>query len=258
MRMSWRIIIAAFSLTFAPAWAADMSEQDTRTFSAKNQQADLARLRNFVYPEGYTDQTIVALENDIVPAELSVPDFARLHCGESNRFVLNPCIIRYPEATGPAFYVVVQGANMRFGDLASAVDYYRRHIAEITQHFQNEVDVLNVFVDEFCAQIAAGARAADILRARGGDRPRINHAIASPDPNAKYQFSNLFSWERCTDCVGIIAVNQPAEAPAPTCGALRKQSPPHIAYFVVDRTTSKGRGSLDDTIAHFTQLAATR
>ena len=57
---------------------------------------------------------------------------------------------------------------------------------------------------------------------------------------------------------GIVAVNQPAEAPPPTCGTLRKQSTPQIAYFVVDRTTSKGRRSLDDSISDFTRLAAAR
>ncbi len=112
-----------------------------------------------------------------------------------------------------------------------------------------------MFVEEFCAQIATGAQARDIIAARGGDRPRINHPIAPANPAAKYQFSTLFSWGKCIDCVGIIAVNQPAESPPPSCGALRKQSTPRIAYFVVDSMSSKGHRSLDDSIAAFTNRA---
>lgn len=257
--MVQRIIALGLLLAFAvmPAMAADplQDEQDRGSFSASNRQADLARLRDFVYPKGFSDQTIVALENDQVPADLPVAEYARLHCGEYNRFVLHPCIIRYADGPRAAYYVVTQGANMSFAELASATAYYRERVADTAGKLAMEVDVMNMFVDEFCAQIAAGERAVDILTARGGDRPRINHPIAPPNPVAKYQFSNLFSWNRCMDCVGIVAVNQPDPAQPPTCGTLRKQSAPHIAYFVVDRTTSKGHRSLDDSITAFTQLA---
>ena len=55
--------------------------------------------------------------------------------------------------------------------------------------------------------------------------------------------------------VGIVAVNQPSEQPPPTCGTLQKQGTPHISYFVVDRNSSKGRRSLDESLAAFTQIA---
>ena len=224
-------------------------------FSASSRQEDLVRLRNFVYPQGFSDQTIVSLENGTVPEDLTVGDYARLHCGESTRMVLHPCIVRYGERGKHAYLVVTQDGNMSFVDLASATGYYRSRVTETTSALAQEIDTINVFVDEFCAEIAAGARPADILMARGGDRPRIHHPIAPPNPKYKYQFSDLFSWARCVDCVGIIAVNQPEEAPAPTCGALRKQSVPHISYFVVDKITSKGHRSIDDGIAEFTRIA---
>jgi hypothetical protein len=241
---------------FTAAFAADslQSDRDTGTFSPKSRQQDLAHLRDFVYPKGYSEQTIIALENGEVPADLSVAEYARVHCGESNRIVLYPCMIRYADNGAHAYYVVSQGANKRFSDLVSAASYYRDKVTETSSHFQMEVDDMNSFVDDFCAKIAAGEQARDILAARGG-RPRINHPIAPPDPTAKFQFSNLFSWDGCKDCVGIIAVNQPAEAPPPSCGQLRKQGTPHIAFFVVDRTSSKGRRSLDDSISDFTRLA---
>ena len=257
MRMCLRIVATILVFFCIPAFAADtlQSDRDTGTFSPKSRQQDLAHLRDFVYPQGYSEQTIIALENGEVPSELSVAEYARVHCGESNHIVLNPCMIRYRDGAADAYYVVSQGANMRFSDVRSATGYYRERVAETASHFEMEVDVMNMFVDDFCAQIAAGARARDILSARG-DRPRISHPIAPPDPEAKFQFSNLFSWDKCKSCVGIVAVNQPGEAPPPTCGTLRKQSTPHIAFFVVNRTSSKGRRSLDDSIDDFTRLAA--
>ena len=233
------------------------SDSESGNFSASSRQADLARLRNFVYPKGYSDQQIVALENGQVPADLPVNEYARLHCGESNRFVLHPCIVRYADGPKPAYYVVLQDANKRFPDLAGAIAYYRERVADTATHLAMEIDEMNMFVDDFCAKIAAGERAGDILSARGG-RPRINHPIAPIDAAAKYQFSNLFSWDKCKDCVGIIAINQPAEQPPPSCGALRKQGVPHITYFVVDRETSKGHHSLDDGLKDFSRLAAKR
>ncbi len=253
-----KLLALGLLLAVTPAPAADslQSDNDSGSFSARSRQSDLAQLRNFVYPRGFSDQTIVALENGQVPTDLPVAEYARLHCGEYNRFVLHPCLIRYADGSRTAFYVVTQGANMAFADLASATTYYRERVADTAGHLAMEVDVMNTFVDEFCAQIAAGVRAADILVARGGEHPRINHPIGAPNPTAKYQFSNLFSWERCKDCVGIVAVNQPDPAQSPTCGTLRKQSTPRIGYFVVDRTTSKGHRSLDDGISEFARLAS--
>jgi hypothetical protein len=247
--------VLAFSFTPTTASSQQLNGSDTRSFSAKDRQADLLQLRDFVYPKGYSDQTIVALENGDVPADMPVEEYARLHCGESARMVLYPCMLRYADKGKPAYYVISQGANMRFTNLKDAAAYFRERVTNTTSNFAMEVDVMNMFVEEFCAQIAAGARARDVIAARGGDRPRINHPIAPANPAAKYQFSTLFSWEKCVDCVGIIAINQPAENPPPSCGALRKQSTPHIAYFVVDRTSSKGHRSLDDSIAAFTSRA---
>lgn len=227
-------------------------------FSASSRQEDLVRLRNFVYPKGFSDQAIVSLENGTVPEDLPVGEYARLHCGESSRMVLHPCIVRYGDAGKHAYLVVTQNGNMSFGDLESATGYYRAQVTETATYLAQEIDIINSFVDEFCTQIAAGARPADILMARGGDRPRIHHPIAPPNPKYKYQFSDLFSWSRCVDCVGIIAVNQPADAPPPTCGALRKQSVPHISYFVVDKATSKGHRSIDDGIREFMRMASKR
>jgi hypothetical protein len=224
-------------------------------FSASSRQEDLVRLRNFVYPQGFSDQTIVSLENGMVPDDLPVGEYARLHCGEFSRVVMHPCIVRYREGAGHAYLVVAHNGNMRFADLDSATGYYRDQVTATTNSLATEIDTINTFVDEVCAELAAGARPADILMARGSDRPRIHHPIAPPDPQSKYQFSNLFSWARCVDCVGIIAVNQPAEAPPPTCGAMRKQSPPQISYFVVDKATSKGHRSIEDGLRAFTRLA---
>jgi hypothetical protein len=258
--MTWRGLALglAFVLTAASGRAADTVQGNSNSgnFSAKSRQADLAHLRDFVYPPGYSEQTIVALENGEVPADLPVHEYVRLHCGEANRVVLYPCMMRYADDTGTAYYVVAQGANKRFTTLADATAYFHAQMSDTASHFHMEIAVMNTFVEEFCAQIAAGERAADILRALGGDRPRINHPIAPPDPDAKYQFSNLFSWDKCKGCVGIIAVNQPSEPPAPSCGTLRKQAEPHIAYFVVDRDTSRGHRSLDDGIGEFTRRAS--
>ena len=227
-------------------------------FSASNRQGDLARLRDFVYPKGFTDQAIVDLENGRVPGDMAVVDYARLHCGETNRFVLNPCMVRYADKTGVGYYVVTQDGNMRFADLKGATAYFHTRVSDIASQLAGEINVMNTFVDDFCTKIKAGQRPGDIIAALGGDHPRISHPIAPANPAAKWQFSNLFSWERCKDCVGIIAVNQPDPPEAPTCGTLRKQSTPHIAYFVVDRETSKGHKSLDDGLQTFTKLAAVR
>jgi hypothetical protein len=256
----WRVaVIVSFVCAGFAVRAAEtvQSSGEDGNFSAKSRQADLASLRDFVYPKGFSDEAIVELENGNVPDDIAISDYARLHCGETSRFVLYPCIIRYPDGGRVAYYVVAQDANMRFTDFESAAAYYRERITDATSQLSMEVDVLNMFVDDFCAQIAAGARATDILRARNGDLPRIFHPIGTPDPGAKYQFSNLFSWSKCAQCVGIVAVNQPDAPPAPTCGALRKQSLPHLAYFVVDRNTSKGHRSLDESIGDFAALAKT-
>jgi len=263
---AWRCLSLTFVLTglmgaaLSPqtALAADsmQNDPDSGTFSATGRQADLVRLRDFVYPKGYSDQTIVSLENGEVPADLPVVEYARLHCGETNRFVMNPCIIRYGQDQRHGYYVVAQDGNKHFSDLASATAYYRDSVGMTAGKLAMEIDVMNMFVDDFCAQLASGVRPADIMRARGGEHPRISNPIAPPNPRSKYQFSNLFSWERCKDCVGIVAINQPEEQPPATCGSLRKQGTPHIAYFVVDKQSSKGTHSIDESIKEFVRLAS--
>ncbi len=259
----WRVSLAlAFMAVSFPAFAQNARPRDDSEtgggFSATNRQADLARLRDFVYPKGFSDQTIVDLENGQVPSDLAVVDYARLHCGETNRFVLNPCMVRYADKAGVGFYVVTQDGNMRFGDLKGATEYFHAKVSDTANQLAGEINVMNAFVDDFCAKVTAGERPGDIIAALGGQHPRISHPIAPANPSSKWQFSNLFSWERCKDCVGIIAVNQPDPPLSPTCGTLRKQSTPHIAYFVVDRDSAKGHKSLDDGIQSFTKLAAVR
>ncbi|MEQ9449051.1 MAG: hypothetical protein RLN70_09120, partial [Rhodospirillaceae bacterium] len=77
--------------------------------------------------------------------------------------------------------------------------------------------------------------------------PRIDHPIAPPNSAARHQFSDLFTWEKCETCVGIVAVNIAKRLP-PTCANLSKQAAPEIAFFVVDRETSRGHGALDEGI----------
>jgi hypothetical protein len=217
-------------------------------FSAKQRQSDLAALRNFVYPPGFSDEHIVLLENGVVPPELPVQEYLRLHCGEMSQSVLNPCLLRHGRGAEAVYTVVTLGGTRSFATLEEATGYFRAEMSRNVMRFEDEV------IDELCEKMAAGENPRDILAARGG-RPRLPHAIAPPNAEAKYQFSNFFQWEKCVDCVGIIAVNQARPEAMPRCGALRKQGTPRINYFVVDERTSRGHRTLDDGVSAFEQLA---
>jgi len=229
-------------------------QEPTREFSARERQTDLAALKNFVYPPGYSDEAIISLENGVVPANLSVPDFLRLHCGEMSQNVLNPCLLRHGAANESVYTVVTLGGTKTFATFDEARVYYQTQMDEIVTRFQNEVMTMNDFIDHFCTETAAGKNPRDILAARGG-RPRLPHAIAPPNADAKYPFSNFFQWEKCVNCVGIIAINQPMHAPSATCASLRKQGQPRVSYFVVDKNSSRGHRSLDDGIEAFEETA---
>src|SRR3954469_5704079 len=82
------------------------SAADHPDFSPKDRQDDIGRLRDFFYPPGYSEQAIVSLENGKVPGEMTVADFARLHCGESRAVILNPCMVRYKTPNGTEYVVV--------------------------------------------------------------------------------------------------------------------------------------------------------
>jgi hypothetical protein len=236
-----------FFFTAHGAGAADAQHPD---FSPKDRQADISGLRDFFYPPGYSDDTIVALENGRVPADMTVAEFARVHCGESAHFVLNPCLVRYGTSKGTEYFVVVPGGNKHFTDAAAATRYFSEKLSDTLMAFGSEVMALNDFIEDFCIQVEDGANARDVL-SRKGDRPRLNHAIAPPDPDGKYPFSNLFQWTKCSSCVGIVAVRQEGEAQDPRCGNVRKQNVPQVSYFVVDRLTSRGYGSLNDGLKDF-------
>lgn len=223
-------------------------------FSAKERQRDLAALRNFVYPPGYSDEHIISLENGVVPPELSVAEYLRLHCGEMSQSVLNPCLLRHGRGTEAVFTVVSLGGTKSFAALHEAADYFKNQMNDTVMQFESEVMTMNSFIDELCDKMAAGENPRQILAARGG-RPRLPHAIAPPNAEAKYPFSNVFQWEKCVDCVGIVAVNQARPDSMPRCGAIRKQGTPRINYFVVDQRTSRGHRTLDDGISAFEQLA---
>lgn len=228
--------------------------EPTPEFSAKQRQSDLAALRNFVYPPGYSDEQIIALENGVVPPELPVPEYLRLHCGEMSQSVLNPCLLRHGRGPEAVYTVVSLGGTKSFATLDEATGYFRAEMMNNVMQFESEVSTMNSFIDELCEKMAAGQNPREVLAARGG-RPRLPHAIAPPNAEAKYQFSNFFQWEKCVDCVGIVAVNQARPDPMPRCAALRKQGQPRINYFVVDKGTSRGHRSLDDGMSAFEQLA---
>jgi hypothetical protein len=223
-------------------------------FSAKQRQSDLAALRNFAYPPGYSDEHIISLENGVVPAELPVQEYLRLHCGEMSQSVLNPCLLRHGRGADAVFTVVTLGGTKSFATLGEAASYFKTEMTSNVMRFENEVNAMNAFVDELCEKMAAGEDPRQILAARGG-RPRLPHAIAPPNAEGKYQFSNFFQWEKCVDCVGIVAVNHAQPDPTPRCGAIRKQGLPRINYFVVDQRTSRGHRTLDEGMSAFEQLA---
>jgi hypothetical protein len=228
--------------------------QDNAPFSPKQRQEDMGRLRDFFYPRGYTDEAIIDLENGRVPSNMTVPEFARLHCGEAARVVFNPCVVRSRDGAGLDYFVIALGGNKHFRDLAAATQYYRERVTDTVTQYQGEVSALNEYVTDFCAQIAAGKPAREILEAKG-ERPRINHAIAAPNPEAKFPFSNLFQWERCLGCVGIVAITQKAEEQPPLCGTVRTLAPPQVNYFVVSKISSRGHGSLEEALAEFARKA---
>lgn len=232
------------------AGSARAADADHPEFSPKDRQADIGQLRDFFYPPGYSDDAIVALENGRVPSDMTVAEFSRLHCGETARFVLNPCLVRYATPKGPEYFVVVGGGNKHFTEAHAAAQYFSEQLGTTLMAFGNEVSALNEFIEDFCVQVENGGNAREVL-SRKGDRPRLNHAIAPPDPDGKYPFSNLFQWTKCDSCIGIVAVKQEEDAQAPRCGNVRKQNAPLVSYFVVDRLTSHGYGTLDDSLKDF-------
>jgi len=244
--MRFLFILAAFLGLALPAQAQE--------FSPKQRQGEISQLRDFIYPPGYTEAAIVELENGRVPANMTVSDFARLHCGENRSIVFTPCLVRSREKDGFDYFVIVHGGNMHFRDLAAATRYFNERVSENVRIYGEEVAALNDYVDDFCAQVAQGARPADILRNKG-ERPRLNHAVAPPDPTAKYPFSNLFQWEKCRDCIGIVAIAQRQEPQATVCGSVRKVATPQVAFFVVDKESAKGHGALEDAVTAFTEKA---
>jgi len=242
------LVVSAFV-----AFAATAAEPQPE-FSPKDRQRDLAALRNFAYPPGYSDEQIIALENGTVPAELPVQEYLRLHCGEMGQTVLNPCLLRHGRGAEAVYTVVTLGGTKNFAEMQDAAAYFKSEMANTVMQFETEVSTMNSFVEDLCVKMAAGEDPRDILAARGG-RPRLPHAIAPPNAEGKYQFSNFFQWEKCTDCVGIVAVNHARPDPTPRCGAVRKQGTPRITYFVVDRRTSRGHRTLDEGVDAFEALA---
>lgn len=241
------VISAIFSLSAGAA-------EPIPEFSAKQRQNDLAALRNFVYPPGYSDEHIISLENGVVPEGLPVPEYLRLHCGEMSQSVLNPCILRHGRGEEAVYTVVAVGGTKSFATLTEALEYFRAEMTRTVMRFEAEVSTMNAFIEELCEKMAAGENPRELLAARGG-RPRLPHAIAPPNAEAKYQFSNFFQWEKCIDCIGIVAVNQARPDPTPRCGALRKQGTPRISYFVVDKGTSRGHRTLDEGMSAFEERA---
>lgn len=248
-----RFTIIGLVVAAMAAFAAQAAEPE-REFSAKDRQNELAALRSFAYPAGYSDETIIALENGVVPTNISVPEYLRVHCGEMSRVVLNPCLLRHGERDASVYTVISLDGPKSFATLEEASTHFRMQMTDMVMNFENEVTDMNAFIDHFCTEISNGANPRDVVAARGG-RPRLPHAIAPPNGQAKFQFSNIFQWEKCLNCVGIVAVNQPMHDSMPTCGALRKQGTPRISYFVVDSQTSRGHGSLDEGITAFEHLS---
>ena len=246
-----RAVLAVFLFAVTICGGAPAAEpENARPFSPKENQADMSRLRDFVYPPGYPDDFIVSLENGKVPTEMTVSEFSRLHCGETARIVLNPCMVRYATPMGPAYYVVTTGERQAFTDAAAATRYFNERMGSAFMELDVEVSALNSFIEDFCIDIEKGLSAREALSTRG-DRPRLNHAIAAVNPESKFPFSNLFQWEKCNDCVGIVAVRQETPVQEPRCGNVRKQNVPRVAFFVVDRLTSRGYGTLDEGLKTF-------
>jgi hypothetical protein len=252
MRPIWLRLLGVLTvaLTIALSGAGASVAQDHPAFSPKDRQDDIGRLRDFLYPPGYSEQSIVALENGKVPDDMTVTEFARLHCGGSRVVILNPCLIRYRTPKGAAYFVVAPGGNKSFANAGEATGYFRDRMTQSVADMSHEIDALNQYIEGFCEKVENGVAPRAAL-AEQGERPRINHEIASPNPESKFQFSNLFQWEKCTDCVGIVAVSQQAPDNAPRCGQVAKQSVPKVNFFVVDRLTSHGYNTLDEGLNDF-------
>ena len=207
---------------------------------------DFEALRR-IYPPGYSDATIHAIEIGHVPDDLSIPEYSRLHCGEIGVMVFNPCLVSYPGEYGTEYVVISQGGNRRIGDRNEAISFYRTQLAATVMTFNTEVEAINTFVDTLCDHVSAGGDIREILPPRS-QWPRIDHPIAPPNHAARHQFSDLFTWEKCEKCVGLVAVNM-ADQLMPTCSNLSKQPSPKITYFVVDRQTSRGHGEIETGLA---------
>ncbi len=203
---------------------------------------ELESLRR-IYPPGYPDATIRAIEDGRVPDDMTVPEYSRLHCGEIGAMVFNPCLVSYPGEYGIEYVVISQGGNKRVGNLDEAAAFFRTQLTSTVTNFETEVSAINTFVDTLCGHMAGGGDIREVLPPRS-EWPRIDHPIAPPNRAAKRQFSDLFTWNKCENCVGLVAVNMADELP-PTCANLSKQAAPKIAYFVVDRQTSRGHGALE-------------
>ena len=141
----WRSIwlsIAGFVVALMIA-AAGANAADHPDFSPKDRQDDIGRLRDFFYPPGYSEQTIVALENGQIPSEMTVAEFARVHCGESRVVILNPCLVRFKSPKGTEFVVVAPGGNKSFGDGGEAEKYFRERMTQSVMDLGTEIDALN-------------------------------------------------------------------------------------------------------------------
>jgi hypothetical protein len=233
-------------LAFAAAsvmtlFGADVTAQDGLGIPPDRRTVELDTLRR-IYPPGYSDAAISSIEDGMVPETMSVPEYSRLHCGEMGEMVFNPCMVSYPGEYGTEFVVISQGGNRRIATREEAATYFRDQLSDTVMTFESEVSAINTFVDTLCDHMAGGGDIREVLPPRS-QWPRIDHPIAPPNRAAKKQFSDLFTWEKCESCVGIVAVNLADELP-PTCANLSKQAAPRIAYFVVDRETSRGHGDI--------------
>ena len=231
------VIGGVISLTTA-SFAAENGTQNSPTLRA----VELESLRR-IYPPGYSDSTIRAIENGQVPDDMTVPEYSRLHCGEIGVMVFNPCLVSYIGEYGLEYAVISQGGNKRVGSIDEAISFFRAQLTSKIPTFESEISAINTFVDTLCDHIENGGTIREALPPRS-KWPRIDHPIAPPNSAAKRQFSDLFTWNKCIDCVGLVAVNMAKDLP-PTCANLSKQPVPRIVYFVVDQQTSRGHGTLD-------------
>ncbi|HCX15029.1 MAG TPA: hypothetical protein DGZ24_06905 [Rhodospirillaceae bacterium] len=220
------------------SYTAENSSQNSPTLSS----VELESLRR-IYPPGYSDSAIRTIENGQVPDDMTVPEYSRLHCGEIGIMVFNPCLVSYLGEYGSEYVVIAQGGNKRVGSIDEATSFFRAQLRSKIPAFESEISAINAFVDTLCDHMAEGGDIREALPPRN-EWPRIDHPIAPPNSAAKHQFSDLFTWDKCKNCVGIVAVNMANDLP-PTCANLSKEPVPRITYFVVDRQTSRGHRTLD-------------